>query len=452
MAQAKHLGKIVLSVRNQQVEAEPLVGQAVSFTSEATYLITGGLGGFGLAVAEWMVDNGARHLVLMGRTGAASDEAKQAIARIERQGARVVVAKADVSREDEVARVLAEITEQMPPLRGIVHAAMVLDDGIVMNLTEERFKKVMEPKMHGAWNLHRLTVNLPLEFFVLFSSGVTMMGSVGQGNYVAANAFLDALAHHRRRQGLPALAINWGALTDVGYVARRSEIAEYLDRIGQKGFTSNQATDILGRLFLRRVAQIGVMRVDWRQRAKFASTSASPRLSLFTSPDALEHQTGEERLRVRDMLLATHTEERQPIMESYLRDQVARVFGTSPSHLEPQRPLTEMGLDSLIAVELKNRIEKDLGVSLPTVELMRGPTITTLSQVLLDQLIGLDSASGTHSEPEIQRRLTSEPEKRAAGELLQHLDQLSDQQVDTLLSTLVDERELESLVAEKNQR
>src|SRR5258708_11587520 len=139
---------------------------------------------------------------------------------MERTGAQVTVAREDVTREEQVAGVLAGIDESMPPLRGIIHAAGVLDDGLLLNLDRERLAAVMAPKVEGAWNLHALTLNRPLDFFVLFSSVASALGSPGQGSYAAANAFLDALSQHRRTLGLPSLTINWGPWAAVGMAAQ----------------------------------------------------------------------------------------------------------------------------------------------------------------------------------------------------------------------------------------
>ncbi|MBI4470556.1 MAG: SDR family NAD(P)-dependent oxidoreductase [Acidobacteria bacterium] len=451
MAQSKHIGKIVIAFQHQHALVEPLLDQAVEFSSDATYLITGGLGGFGLAVAEWMVSRGARHLVLLGRSGAASDEALLAISGMESLGAQIVVAKADVTREADVARALADIRRSLPPLRGVIHAAMVLDDGVLLQLNRDRFRRVIEPKVLGAWNLHRMTADVPLDFFVLFSSVTTMAGNPGQANYVAANSFLDAFAHYRRKKGLPALTINWGHVSDVGYVARHRAVSEHLEDIGLKGFTSKQAMTVMERLLLKKPAQVGVMNVDWRQWAKFASANASPRLSLLMSPEALDAQSGDEFGRFRDVIIAAQPVKRQEIIESYLIDQVARVLGTSTSKLELDRPLNEMGLDSLMTVELKNRIEKEIGISLPTVELMRGPSISKLSRVLQDQLAGTDSAPRKPPKAQIPITIDGGKKTAAAGSLLEGIDELSDQEVDSLLSTLVDQNPLNNMISEKGE-
>ena len=188
MQQAKHMGKIVVSGQSEPVVTTP----PLTFRGDSTYLITGGMGGLGLLMARWMVEKGARYLVLVGRSGASSGLSSQ-MKELEQAGAKVVVAQADVSSVEQVAGVLTEIEQSLPPLRGIVHAAGLLDDGVLMQLSWERIARVMAPKVEGAWNLHTLTQNMPIDFFVLFSSAASLLASPGQANHAAANAFLDAL-------------------------------------------------------------------------------------------------------------------------------------------------------------------------------------------------------------------------------------------------------------------
>src|SRR5262249_31719849 len=154
--------------------------------AEGTYLVVGGLGGFGLAVARWLAERGARYLVLMGRAGASTPEAEAAVNELRQQGINVVVARADVTHPDEVQPALTEVRRTLPPLRGVIHSAMVLDDALLTQLTPARFRTVLAPKVSGAWNLHQATVDDPLDFFVLFSSVSATFGNRGQANYAAA--------------------------------------------------------------------------------------------------------------------------------------------------------------------------------------------------------------------------------------------------------------------------
>lgn len=440
MAQAKHVGKIIVSLSDERVPVEPLVEQTISFSPESSYLIVGGTSGLGLAVAQWMSEHGARHLALMSRSGANTDDARQTVSRLEQLGINVRVFMGDVSQAADLERVIAEIDRSMPPLRGVIHSALVLDDGILAQQTPERFKKVMQPKVAGAWHLHRLTEHRPLDFFIMFSSLTSILGNPGQSNYAAANAFLDAMAYYRRMQGLPALTINWGRVADTGYVARHEEIGQHVSNFGFKGFTARQASEVMARLILKNAVHTGVMNVDWRQWAQTVASRTPARLSLLVNPHTADQETAQDGVRLRDLVMAADPADRQSLVEAHLKEQVARVLGASVAHLDVERPLNELGLDSLMAVELKNRIEKDIGVTLPTVELMRGPTVLKLSHVILKLLTGTDASAPT--EPDIR---PSEPEQQPAT-LLQQLDQLSDQDVDKLLSHLVDESELARLL------
>ena len=398
MAQGKHLGKVVLSLQGHtpalaSAGRQPSVdSQAPKFMAEATYLITGGLGGFGLAVAQWLVANGARHLVLASRSGINSPEAAKAVAGLEQAGARVHVARADVSSSEQVATMLAEVADTMPPLRGIFHAAMVLDDCLLLNMNQERLQRILGPKMSGAWNLHTQTQHLPLDCFVLFSTMSVIFGMAGQANYAAANSFLDALAHYRRGLGKPALSVNWGYLGNVGYVARNEKIGESFVQVGVSSFSSDQALTMLGRLLAQDACQAGVIRINWGQQSKmFASgKAASVFADLYDEAGTDSAAATPEGMSLRKALLTAAPAERKDLLLSMLRDKVARVLGSAAAKLDLEKPLTESGLDSLMAVELRNWIEGELRLSLPIVELMRGPSVNRLTEVLLEQLSSTD--------------------------------------------------------------
>jgi acyl transferase domain-containing protein/acyl carrier protein len=429
LAQARHIGKIVISMQEHGVLIAPSNEETAAFRPDATYLITGGFGGFGATLARWIIEHGGRHLVLMGRSGAASEEAKRTLEDLQRTGARVVAATADVSKEQQVADVFADLDRTMPPLRGIFHTAMVLDDSILLHLDHERFRQVMAPKVDGTWNLHAQTLDRALDYFVLFSSVSSLVGSPGQGNYVAANTFLDAFASYRRSLGLPATTINWGHLADVGYVARHPELSEFLTRLGILGFSPKQAMAALGRTLPKQPIQIGVLRMDWQQWARSVSKIRVPqRLSSLMS-EPTEHHRSDEASHIRQTILHAPPEERQEIVQTYVREQVARVLGTSAGKIDLERPLNELGLDSLMAIELKNRLESDLALSLPTSELMQSPSLSRLETVVIEQLA---TPVSTPSTPSLRRQETAE-------QLLAKVDQLSDEEVATLLHEMVGE-------------
>ncbi|MEM8681128.1 MAG: SDR family NAD(P)-dependent oxidoreductase, partial [Planctomycetota bacterium] len=228
MAQGKHIGKNVLDFETDKasITIGPCTQAGKLFPADATYLISGGASGFGLEVVKWMARNGARHLVLMSRSGPRDPQAQADIKQLQADGVQVIDARGDVTKQADVRRVVQEIKDNLPPLKGVLHGAMVLEDCFIEEMTEECFTKVMNPKMLGAWNLHTETLDCPLEHFIGFSSFSSVVGAAKQGNYNAGNVFLDQLAAYRQRQGLPALTYNWGGISGAGFVHRNATITQ----------------------------------------------------------------------------------------------------------------------------------------------------------------------------------------------------------------------------------
>jgi NADPH:quinone reductase-like Zn-dependent oxidoreductase/acyl carrier protein len=415
MQQAKHIGKVVVSLEDREVIVEPPSGKPPLFRAEDTYLITGGLGGLGLAVAQWMVSQGARHLVLAGRSGA-TVAAQEAIRGMEQGGAQVKVVRADVTQEEQVAEMLAEIAHSTPPLRGIVHAAGILDDGILLQLDAERFRAVLAPKVSGAWNLHAHTLDLPLDLFVLFSSAASLLGPPGQGNYAAANAFLDALAHYRCAQGRPAISINWGPWASVGLAVR----PERGGRLARRGFGSiapAQGLQVLEQLLSQSAPQVAVMPVNWQRLRQLDPSAAQSALLAHLvyeqagiSPEVEAPQKGSA---IRDALLAAEPGERQRLMESYLSAQVSRVIGVPVDRLDVLQSFTNLGIDSMMAVELKNRLRTDLGIEFPIVELFRHTTIRSLAKYLSGLQEGEEAPAREQSQTRAEAIRESRERQRA---------------------------------------
>jgi NADPH:quinone reductase-like Zn-dependent oxidoreductase/aryl carrier-like protein len=434
MQQGKHIGKVVLSLRDQTVAAVPSEDEPVAFRGDASYLITGGLGGFGLAVARWMAGRGAGHLVLLARRGLDTPGAREAVAELEALGTRVMVAAGDVARAQDLERVLAEVDRALPPLRGVVHAAMVLEDALLTNLDEDRIDRVLAPKVSGTWNLHVQTIGRPLDFFVMFSSVASVLGHPGQGNYAAANAFLDAMAWHRRAQGLAALTVNWGYLGEVGYLARRGEIGERLERQGILPISVAEALAALEKAMQREHIEVSAVRLEWsRWRGMGVTGRISPRLAhLCRRAEAGQGQGPAlpQGLTGRDAVRAAAPGERRGLLEALLVQKVARVLATATERLDVDRPLLQLGLDSLMAVELRNWIEGELQVNLPVVELMRSPSLSRLAELLAERFQTGDEA----------RIASSEIQADAPEALLERLEDLSGEQVDALLSVLLQDR------------
>ncbi|WZB74644.1 SDR family NAD(P)-dependent oxidoreductase [Achromobacter insuavis] len=229
MQQARQIGKIVVTYRNgihQPHSTHRATARSLALPVDGTYLITGGLGGFGLRTAQWLADKGARNLVLISRSGPAADSARDAIAALQASGVRVHAAACDVTDRQALEQLLTDIAQDMPPLRGIVHAAVVIDDGLARGATAKQIERTMRAKVLGAYHLHSLTRHLPLDFCVYYSSATTLFGNPGQSNYVAANNWLEALAAQRRAEGLPATCVRWGAIDDVGFLARNQKIKD----------------------------------------------------------------------------------------------------------------------------------------------------------------------------------------------------------------------------------
>lgn len=399
MAQAKHIGKVVVAqgARGQEPGARGQ-GQA-AIEAQASYLITGGMGALGLKVAEWLVEKGARHLVLVGRR-APSAAAAAAIQKLEADGARVVTIAADVASAAEVQRVLQQMSQAgLPPLRGLIHAAGVLEDGVLLQQNWPRFARVFAPKVSGAWNLHTATRAMALDFFVLFSSTSALLGAAGQGNYAAANAFLDGLAHYRRALGLPALSVNWGPWAEVGMAANLgSKEQQRLTSQGMGAITPSQGLRILEELLGCDEAQIGVLPVQWRKfLAQFAVGKVPPVLRAIademSSRPAEKPAMPDSTTEFQQRLAAAQPAERRGLMETHLRALIGRVLGLhSPEAIGLQQPLQELGMDSLMAVELRNAIGNSVGRELPATLLYDYPTVKALADFLLEKVFVFSAA------------------------------------------------------------
>lgn len=419
-----------------------------AFEAEATYLITGGLGALGCVVASWMAEQGARHLVLMGRSDA-SASAQVTLDALRAVGTEVMVARGDVARADDVAAVLESISASMPPLRGVVHAAGVIDDGMLQFLDERQLREVMAPKVQGAWNLHALTRDAALDFFVLFSSAATLLGLPGAANYAAANASLDALAWHRRAEGRAALSINWGPWAGLGFSARSEQA--YLTRHGVEAMPAAECLRALADLLARSATQVAVLDIDWARWQSGLSPGMNPPLlaDLPAGPSAGKRATdlGTDDApgpgsSLGDALQGAGPEERQRRLERYLRDLAAGKLGLAPSSLDVAAPLTGLGVDSLIALELRIQIERDLGIVVPVARLLDRPTVASLSGWLGDQLSRTGPARPAGASP--AKAAPQKPSAAASREvdLLAQVPELSDDSVDELLRMVIAEREL----------
>ncbi len=430
MAQARHIGKIAIT------HAAPK-----TVRPHATYLITGGAGGLGLEIAQRFAANGAGVIVLVGRSGP-SAALRARMAELSAGGSQVVALQADISQAEEVAALLEHIRREYPPLRGVVHAAGVTDDALLIHQDWARFARVLAPKVAGAWNLHTQTQHLPLDFFVLFSAGAGIFGSAGQSSYAAANAFLDALAYHRSALGLPGLSIAWGAWAEVGLAARLGP--QHLKRwseLGIRAISPAQGQQAFAQLVSTPKHQAAVLPVQWNVLAQTLKGAVPPLLAELvakpgpsaaspTAPPAANWLAGFQN---------TPPAAQPAALEALLRSQLAGVLGLKPTQmLDAQQELTEMGLDSLMSMEFSNRLRASLGVALPSTVAFEHRTIAALVSYLqaevMPKIVGQPAPAP--EAPETPAATPAAPGGEDAAQLLLNLDQLSPAEVDRLLRSM----------------
>jgi thioester reductase-like protein len=360
-----------------------------ALTSDATYLITGGAGGLGLEVARWLIERGARHLVLTGRR--ALDDARRAALRaLEAGGGSVRYVQADVCDPRAMTALFTELRGAPRPLRGIVYAAGIADPGPLVEQDRARFDAVLAPKL-GAWRVHELSRELPLDFLVLFSSISAVWGSIRLGSYAAANHFLDALAHHRRALGLPALSIAWGAWSEVGMSASEAEQA-YLTRMGVRGLATRPALAALGQLIARGAVHCTVAPVDWDQfKAIYEARARRPLLDGVTPAPAGEAAVAAatppapaaDLMRAFEQAGATG---RAALIERYLGEQLARAMLVDPAGLDLGQPILSLGVDSLMVMDVISACKRDTGLRLYPREFFERPSGRDVASYIADEL------------------------------------------------------------------
>jgi acyl transferase domain-containing protein/phospholipid N-methyltransferase len=384
------------------------------FHAEGTYLITGGLGGLGLLVARFMLEQGAKYLVLVGRRDA-QPEIKNQLEQLQQQtGAKIIVSPADVSKMEQIQPILVNIEQSLPPLRGVIHAAAVLEDDLLLQQNWERFERVFAPKIQGAWNLHRLTQHKPLDFFVLFSGAATLIGGLGIANYIAANTFLDNLAYFRQAQGLSGMSINWGIWSKIGFANILKD--EEVERTGLGRLLPSQGLEILAQLLLQPKPQVAVMPIQWT--SFFKSGVISPFFSHFKEAQPLKSPPHLDWIKKsKDSI--TPKQQRDEL-NSHIQAQLAKVLGLNPAQpIDREKGFFEMGMDSLIAVELKNRLQTSLKCSLPSTLLFKYSTVEALVNYLATEVLDIPNSPEPKSVPTV----LTEVEKLSEEALAKMIDQ-----------------------------
>jgi acyl transferase domain-containing protein/NADPH:quinone reductase-like Zn-dependent oxidoreductase/acyl carrier protein len=396
MASGKHIGKVVVSLSETFVprRGEPITSK-FEIKSDGCYLITGAFGGFGKVIANWLVNSGARHLVLSSRNGATTSEAEAFVNSLLDRKVTVQIVKADAGAPNDIARLVDEIRGGAQPLRGIFHLAMFIDDAPLAALDRERMARVIGPKALGAWLLHEGTRDIALDCFVMFSSVSSIFGNPAQGNYAAANAFLDSLAHHRQALGLPALTINWGVLGGEGYVARNERVAEFLAKQGISDLSPGEVLSIVESSLRAGCAQVAAIRVDWAKwKTFFRGMQGNPLLERIFA--AVEDQDNPGTVSDwRNKIESAAPAEKETVIAQAVREVVGSVLRVKPETLRNDQPLTDLGLDSLMGVEIENSLEAAIGIALPPTSLMRARTIGQIATLIAGHIGGTAPATAT---------------------------------------------------------
>jgi acyl transferase domain-containing protein/NADPH-dependent curcumin reductase CurA/NAD(P)-dependent dehydrogenase (short-subunit alcohol dehydrogenase family)/acyl carrier protein len=454
MAQARHHGKLVLmpAASPDSTVAVPRSQGPVptGIRPDGTYLVTGGFGAIGRQVAAYLVEHGARHVVLLGRR-APDAEVLASIAAWEAAGARVHAFRADVASLSDMQAVFERFaptrrqiatngTDQdgLPPLLGIFHAAGVLDDGVLLQQSAQRFEAVMAPKVIGSWNLHRLSLDHPVELFVPFSSAAALVGSPGQSNYAAANAFMDRLAHFRHERGLPAVSIQWGPWADIGLAAQHDRSG----RLSNRGFDAIQPAQGLRALdwaLRERGPVLSIMPFDARQwRQSYPQAAGLPLLSSLASEAPGDTPGASDGLR-ETLLAARSAQARYAGLERHIRREIAEVLRIPISRISPTTPLDSLGFDSLLALELRNRLELSLSIRLPATLIWNYPSLPAMVAYVAS-LAGLDVQGSRQAiKAELEAPAQAQPvEPDSEQSILDEVGMLSD---DAALRELVGEED-----------
>jgi acyl transferase domain-containing protein/NADPH:quinone reductase-like Zn-dependent oxidoreductase/acyl carrier protein len=418
MAKARHAGKIV--VRHGPPAPVPI-------RRDGTYLVSGGLSGLGLEVAQWLAERGAGRLALLGRRGVPAQAAAR-LAALRERGTAVVAEALDVTDEAALTALLERLRHDGPPLRGVIHSAGVLDNAGILQLDDDRLARVLAPKVRGGALLDALTDGDPLDFFAIFSSIASLLGAAGQANHAAANAFLDALARERQSRGRPGLSINWGAWSEIGAAAELG-IADRLADKGLAALTPRQGILAFERLLGGERAQVAVLPIDWRRY--LGDRSAPPLLSELALGDAPAVATTKPAagrpLGLQERLDGMPPGRWRKEVAAFVRETALAALGIDPgAAVDARAPLGELGLDSLLAVELRNKLGAGLGKPLPVTLLFDFPTIDALTDHLLEQLGGATADHGAPPEPQ--------PGAPAASDLVDAVEDLSDEEVERLLA------------------
>jgi acyl carrier protein/NAD(P)-dependent dehydrogenase (short-subunit alcohol dehydrogenase family) len=316
-----------------------------------------------------------------------NDEGREIVAKLTASGVVVEIVSCDVAERESLNELLERIRETMPPIRGVVHSAMVIDDGLLQNLTEAQLEKVLQPKIAGAMHLDEMTRGDNIDLFVLYSSATTVFGNPGQGAYVAANLALEAIASIRASEGLPATCVAWGPIDDVGYLARNKQIKEALgSRMGGRALAASDALDTLETLIIRGTVNSAWLDLEWGKLSKFLPAAGAPRFACFNHEGQDQAAQGGDMRSIREQFAGLSHDQSVALLRKHLAESIAAILRMDPVKLDPRKSLFDAGMDSLMAVELAATLEESLEVKLPMMALSDGPTIQKLAEKIASMI------------------------------------------------------------------
>jgi len=393
MQASRHIGKVVVTFPPDfDPQEKSPASVPLALRGDATYLVSGGLSGFGLQTARWLVRRGARNLVLIGRRGAFTPEAQQALEQFAAGGVTVRAVACDVADGAALQGALAALKSQMPPLRGVVHAAMVIEDALIRDMDRGQLHRVLAPKITGGWRLHEGTLDCELDFFILCSSATTLFGNPGQAAYVAANMAIESLAAERRVLGLPVICIKLGPIGDTGYLARHDRVRDALiGRMGGRALAADEALQAIESLLATKAPAIGLVDLDWAVLGRFLPAATAPKFSYLALDDS-RRARGSEVAHDPQRLAALAPAELLSALRDLIRGEIAQILRMPPEQIDASTSLFDIGMDSLMAVELSLSLETRIGVQLSALALSDGPTVERIAARIAQQMQPGDEA------------------------------------------------------------
>ncbi|MEM8794687.1 MAG: type I polyketide synthase [Pseudomonadota bacterium] len=402
MQRSGHIGKILITPPTPGEIKVPVETEPLSFSADGAHLVIGGLGGFGSAIAAWLADHGAREIVLTSRSGKVSTEHADLIGSLGKRGVTVTPVACDVTDRASIDAVLTDIRRKSA-IKGVIHAAMVLDDGIMAQLDHERFEKVLAPKVTGAKNLAQLTWQDELDHFILFSSATTLIGNPGQSHYVAANGYLEGLARERRRAGRPGLAVGWGAIGDVGFLARNRDVSDKLSRhLGAAMIKAKKGLDLLSKAIERDDGSVDnavvfIGKFDWNAAHQTLPMLKRPLFEAITA--GLEDgKDGGAGIDLAELIAGKSPAEAQAVISDLVVGEIATILRLPVEDIGIKRPLPELGMDSLMGLELRMAVQKRFDLEIPLTAISGDATVEAIAGQILKLVQSSDQAMADNAD------------------------------------------------------